>query len=375
MTLVPPMPPVSPTTSTTPATGELDLPAARYRVEALLTEFLDHKRTEATAGGLPGEVPAALRDFFDAGGKRLRPMLCVLGWYAAGGAAPAPRSVLQVAAALEMFHAFCLVHDDVMDDSTTRRGRPTVHRAFADRHAEDHPGQAADRFGASAAILVGDFALAWSDELIHTARLSPPQLLRVLPLLDAMRAEVLYGQYLDVDATGRPSGDIERARAIIRYKTAKYTCERPLHFGAALAGAPPQLLDALSAYALPLGEAFQLRDDLLGVFGDPHVTGKSRLDDLREGKHTLLIALALRDVAPGDKDLLHRLLADPHLTEAEAAQIRGALTACGARAHVEDLIDQRRQAALDTLDTATAITPAALPHLRCLVDTVTRRAS
>ncbi|MFE6685837.1 polyprenyl synthetase family protein [Streptomyces sp. NPDC057743] len=369
------MPPVPPTIPTVLATGELDLPAVRCRIDALLTAFLDRKQADAGAGSLPGEVPAALRDFLAAGGKRLRPMLCALGWYAAGGAAPPPRSVLQVAAALEVFHAFCLVHDDVMDDSATRRGKPTVHRAFADRHAADHPGRAADRFGANTAILVGDFALAFSDELLHTARLSPPQLLRVLPLLDAMRSEVLYGQYLDVDATGRPSGDIERARAIIRYKTAKYTCERPLHFGAVLAGASPQLLDALSAYALPLGEAFQLRDDLLGVFGDPQVTGKSRLDDLREGKHTLLIALALHDAAPGDRDLLHRLLANPHLTEAEAAQIRDVLTACGARAHIEDLIDQRRQAALDALNTSPVITPAALPHLSRLVDTVTRRTS
>ncbi|GHE11057.1 polyprenyl synthetase family protein [Streptomyces alanosinicus] len=358
-----------------PLTGGLDLPEARAAAETILSQFLERKRAEAAARHLSTEIPAALRDFLTAGGKRLRPVLCVLGWHAAGGTAPPPRPVLQVAAALEMFHAFCLVHDDVMDASATRRGKPTVHRAFADRHAADRYGPAADRFGTSAAILVGDFALAWTDELVHAAGLTPDQLARLLPVLDAMRDEVLYGQYLDVAAGGQPTDDVERAWTIIRFKTAKYTCERPLHIGAVLAGAPGPLLDELSAYALPLGEAFQLRDDLLGVFGDPAVTGKSRLDDLREGKHTLLIALALRDAAPPHKTLLHRLLGSPGLTEAEAAQIRSILTVTGARAHVEELIDQRRHAVLHTLDSAATLTPHAIPHLRHLADTVTRRTS
>jgi geranylgeranyl diphosphate synthase type I len=358
-----------------PPTGELDLPQARDRAETILTQFLERKQADAATHRLPTEIPAALKDFLTAGGKRLRPVLCLLGWHAAGGTAPPPRPVLQVAAALEMFHAFCLVHDDVMDASATRRGKPTMHRAFADRHAVDRSRRVADRFGTSAAILVGDFALAWTDELIHTADLTADQLARLLRVLDAMRDEVLYGQYLDVAAGGQPTDDVERAQTIIRYKTAKYTCERPLHIGAALAGAPGPLLEELSAYALPLGEAFQLRDDLLGVFGDPHITGKSRLDDLREGKHTLLTALALRDAAPPHRNLLHRLLGRPGLTEAEAAQIRSILTVTGARAHVEELIDQRRHTVLHTLDLATALTPHAIPHLRHLADTVTRRTS
>ncbi|MEU5304530.1 polyprenyl synthetase family protein [Streptomyces noursei] len=340
------------------ATGGIDLPGARDRVEAILTQFLDRKQDDAAAHKLPTEIPVALRDFLSAGGKRLRPVLCVLGWHAAGGTTPVPASALQVAAALEMFHAFCLVHDDVMDNSTTRRGKPSVHRIFADRHGQHRSRQAADRFGTSAAILVGDFALAWSDELIHTAGLTPAQLARLLPVLDAMRSEVLYGQYLDVAAGGQFTDDVERAQAIIRYKTAKYTCERPLHIGAVLAGSSRLLLDSLSAYALPLGEAFQLRDDLLGVFGDPEVTGKSRLDDLREGKHTVLIALTLQHASRAQGDQLRPLLGCPALTEEQADVARHIITAAHAPDRVKAIIRERYGQALAALEAAPLPTAA-----------------
>ncbi|WP_435858612.1 polyprenyl synthetase family protein [Streptomyces varsoviensis] len=345
------------------------------RVDAVLARFLERKSASAAAQRLPAEATEALTGLLAAGGKRLRPVLCVTGWHAAAGQQRASQPVLQVAAALEMFHAFCLIHDDVMDHSPTRRGRPTLHRALADRHAAARPRRSADQFGDAAAILIGDLALSWSDELIHTAGLPPRQLTAVLPLLDAMRAEIMYGQYLDVAATGQATGDVDQALTVIRYKTAKYTVERPLHIGAALAQGTTRLADTLSAYALPLGEAFQLRDDLLGVFGVPGQTGKSRLDDLREGKHTVLIALALRDAPAQHTDVLRSLLGRPDLTEAQAVRVRTILTRTGARTRVEDMIARRRAHVLRLLAAPAPIHPSAVPTLRRLADATTRRTS
>ncbi|MBB5109958.1 polyprenyl synthetase family protein [Streptomyces spectabilis] len=297
-----------------------DLAAVRDRVDAVLHEFLDAKVRTAAAGCLPAEVVQVLHGFVFAGGKRIRPLLCTVGWHAAGGHG-VPEPVVRVAAALEMFHAFCLIHDDVMDNSATRRGRSTVHRALAAAYPGDD-GAAADRFGAHAAILVGDLALVWADEILHTAGLTAAQLAAVMPLIAVMRTEVVFGQYLDLLATGYPGQDIEAILRIAHYKTARYTVERPLHTGAALAGADTGVRNALSAYALPIGEAFQLRDDLLGVYGSPERTGKSNLDDLCEGKATVLLALAHKRATPDQLALLHALVGRTDLAEEHAAQIR-----------------------------------------------------
>ncbi|GGU89776.1 geranylgeranyl pyrophosphate synthase [Streptomyces albospinus] len=352
----------------------LDLPDLRCRVDAVLHQFLQAKAVKAAARNLPEEGAHVLAEFLVVGGKRLRPVLCALGWQAASGAPP-PEPVVRVAAAVEMFHAFCLIHDDIIDQSHTRRGHPTVHRALARQYGAGRPGPLAERLGTACALLIGDLALAWSDELLHTAGLTSRQLTAVVPVMDAMRSEVIHGQYLDVTATGALTADLERALAIIRYKTAGYTVERPLHIGSVLGGARQALLRELSAYALPLGEAFQLRDDLLGVFGDPKVTGKSHLEDLREGKHTVLVALALRDAAPRHAAILRRLVGNPQLTVAEAAQVRDILTVTGARTQVEEMIAERRRQVLRLLASAHSIRPVARQTLRQLADTATRRTS
>ena len=362
----------SPSPTSAP-THPVDLDRARQRIDSVLEEFLRGKENAAAELKLPTDAPRSLRNFLAAGGKRLRPLMCILGWHAAGGYTPASGTVIRVAAALEMFHAFALVHDDIMDDSDTRRGQPTVHRALSLQYAARRPQSAAERLGTSAAIVVGDFALAWSDELIHTAEVPRTRRTSLLAALHAMRDEVLLGQLLDLTATGQPSADLDRALAIAHFKTAKYTIERPLHICAILAGADGALLDTLTAYALPLGEAFQLRDDLLGVFGDPARTGKSRLDDLREGKHTALIAHALRDAVPAHASTLRRLVGRADLTEADAARIRAILTATGARTHVEHMIVQRRDSVLALLDTCASLSPEAVPLLRWLADSSTRR--
>ncbi|MFE0063094.1 polyprenyl synthetase family protein [Streptomyces sp. NPDC059003] len=361
-----------------PVTAPLDLPGIRTAVDAVLKSFLANKAATAADGGLPGEVTELLHDFIFAGGKRLRPLLCVLGWHTASNntSGSSPAQAVQVGAALEMFHAFCLIHDDIMDHSTTRRGQPTLHHTLAARHRTGRTRALADDLGTSAAILTGDLALLWSDELLHDPHhgLKPDQREHVEPLIDLMRGEVMYGQYLDLIATGYPTPDTAPALAIIRYKTAKYTIERPLHIGAALAGADDPLMHQLSAFALPLGEAFQLRDDLLGAFGHPEHTGKPALDDLREGKHTVLIAHALQAADDTQTRLLHGLYGNPRLDEKNAETVRAVLRATGADQTVEHMITQRYEQALTALDHLPA--PAgALHQLRALADKTVWRVS
>ncbi|MVU83928.1 polyprenyl synthetase family protein [Nocardia sp. ET3-3] len=350
----------------------LDRTAVQARVEAALDEFLGDKAESAAAAGLPADVVDAVRSFLFAGGKRIRPLFCVLGWYAGGGGEPTD-AVLRTAAAVELFHAATLIHDDIIDDSDTRRGQPTVHRAVADRTraARDHG--AATRFGAHAALLIGDFGLVWSQELLHTAGLSAAQMAAAAPILDVMRTEVNYGQYLDLTTTGQPTHDLDRALEIIRYKTAAYTVQRPLQLGAALTGAGPEVAQALSDYGQPLGEAFQLQDDLLGVFGDPAQTGKSNIDDLREGKHTVLLALALRHATPDQRAQLDTLIGNSRLTEHEAARCRQILAAT-ARPKVEQMIRDRWLQVQRTLAHA-PFPPTAIAGLRSMADAVIARTS
>ncbi|MFV2117976.1 polyprenyl synthetase family protein [Streptomyces sp. Act-28] len=327
----------------------LDLNAIRGRVDAVLADFLNRPpQPVPTRCADHDELARDLARFVLAPGKRIRPLLCVLGWYAAGGTdAGAEDSLWRTAASLEVFHAFALIHDDIMDAGETRRGRPAAHRALAARHAHRPD---ADAFGAHAAILLGDLALTRSDALLHGAGLSARQSDAVLPLIDAMRDEVLLGQHMDLIATGRLSGDVAHALTIARYKTAKYTVERPLQVGAALAGADPRVFDLCSAYALPLGEAFQLRDDVLGTFGDPEVTGKSVVEDLRSGKATVLLAVAVRRATPGQRRTLRNLVGRPDLDQDGAAAVRRILRGTGALPIVEEMIATRYEAALSALD-------------------------
>lgn len=350
----------------------LEPEAIRRSVDTALADFLTQKDEAAVQPQLP-YLSGLVRDFLS-GGKRIRPLLCVTGWQAAGGGGDDAEAVFRIAACLEMFHAFALIHDDVMDLSDTRRGRPTLHRTLAAQHAACRGQDEVEWFGMSAAVLLGDLVLTWSDELLHSAGLGPAQLDAVLPLVSQMRTELMLGQYLDLHATGGLTDDIDATLNVYRYKTAKYTVERPLHVGAAVAGAGPETMAACTAYALPLGEAFQLRDDLLGVYGDPAVTGKSRLDDLRAGKNTTLTALALRGADTGQAALLRRLLGDPLLDEEGAAAVRGLFETTGARETVERMIDDRRRQALRVLEHA-PFTADAVGALKRMARTATARSS
>ena len=281
------------------------------------------------------------------GGKRLRPAFAYWGWRAAGGADS--EEIVIAATALELLQACALIHDDVMDKSDTRRGQPSVHRRFATMHRGSGWLGSPESFGLGAAILLGDLALTWADELMFTSGLSGDSLLRAKPVYDRMRTELMAGQYLDLLEQARGGGSVERALRVARFKAAKYTIEGPLQLGGTLAGADAVLLEAFSAYGLPLGEAFQLRDDLLGVFGDPEQTGKPAGDDLREGKRTVLIAYTVEHSSTRQQEVIRRNLGDPHLSEAGVAALRQVIVDTGAHTQVERLIGSLTESATDAL--------------------------
>lgn len=326
--------------------GAADLARFRDDVARELTRFADDRRASLVALGpdLGPFLDAATA--FVAGGKRLRAAFCHAGWLVAGGD-PQDPAIVTAAASLEWLQGSALVHDDLMDGSDTRRGNPSVHRAFEARHRadEDSVGDP-ERFGTATAVLLGDLMLSWADEQLRASGL--PRVPTALHYLDLCRSEVVAGQYLDVLAQTRPTVSVEEAMTIVRFKAASYTVERPLHIGAALAGADDDLVDGLSAVAVPLGQAFQLRDDVLGVFGDPATTGKPAGDDLREGKRTVLVARATELGDDDDRTLLAR-----HLGTSEGVEpLTDLLVRTGALAaverdiaHLEDQVD----AAIDAL--------------------------
>lgn len=290
------------------------------------------------------------------GGKRLRPAFAWWGWRGAGGRDD--EKALHAVASLEFLQACALIHDDVMDGSDTRRGLPSAHRRFASVHRQASWLGSPEIFGTGAAILLGDLCLSWADEMLMTSGLDSADLARAKAVYDEMRTELMAGQYLDLLEQARGGGDTERAMLVVRYKSAKYTIERPLHLGGALAGADPQILAAYTGYGLPLGEAFQLRDDVLGVFGDPTETGKPAGDDLREGKQTVLIAAAMNRADPSQASQLRRHLGDPGLDSEGVATLREIITDTGALGHVEELIDSLTHQAVASLDTVVLHSPA-----------------
>jgi geranylgeranyl diphosphate synthase type I len=322
--------------------------AFRQRVQAALDAFLDEQAVRLAplgddAARLLAEARASV-----SGGKRFRAAFCYWGHHAVAGSSyddVVDDALVRACASLELLHASALVHDDYMDASDTRRGRPATHRGFAAEHRADRWRGDPEQYGASAAILLGDLLLSWSDELLRRCGLPTERVMAALDVFDRCRSEVITGQFLDVSVQARGEADVDAAMTVLRYKSAKYSIERPLHIGATLAGGSTDQLSRLSAFGLPLGEAFQLRDDLLGVFGDPSTTGKPAGDDLVEGKRTVLVALALDAAPPADAVRLDAALGTP-LSEADVADLRRIIDASGAHGQVEQAIG-------DLLSTAT----------------------
>jgi geranylgeranyl diphosphate synthase type I len=311
----------------------------RKEIDEALYAFVDRQRP--VLGAVSAELTPMLTalDALLAGGKRLRPAFCYWGWRGAGG--EDRPEIFTAAASLELLQASALIHDDVMDGSDTRRGQPAAHRRFEALHGASAWRGSAEAFGAGAAILLGDVCLTWCDEMFHGSGLPADALRRARPVYDRMRTEVMCGQYLDLVGQAQGPGPdaramVESALRIVRYKSATYTVERPLQLGAALAGCTA--LDALSAYGLPLGAAFQLRDDVLGVFGDPAATGKPAGDDLREGKRTVLIALTRERATREQAATVEAFLGDPALDAAGVGLLRSIIVGSGALDACEEMI-------------------------------------
>jgi geranylgeranyl diphosphate synthase type I len=312
--------------------------AIAKRVEARIDDLLDAETARwLDVDPLLGEPLAALHALALGGGKRLRPAFCAAAYVGAGGEEDDP-AIVDAGAALELLHLFALIHDDVMDASARRRGLPTIHVDFADRHAAAAWRGEDRRFGEGVAILVGDLAFVYADLLLADAPRAAHD------VFTELRLEVNIGQYLDLRGAVTSDTDAETARRIALYKSGKYTVERPLHLGAAMAGREAELRDPLSGYGVPLGEAFQLRDDVLGAFGDETLTGKPVGEDIREGKPTRLRAWAVEAADGPAAALLRDRYGAPDLSNADLAGVQRALVESGAldraEAEIARLVDE-----------------------------------
>ena len=333
------------------APSAVELAAA---VTEQLRDYLQERRRDAAYIGADYAVlTEAVEEFVLRGGKRLRPAFAYWGWRAVAGTEPEPH-VLRLFSALELLHACALVHDDVIDASATRRGLPTVHKIFTERHRTNSWHGSSEQFGLSAAILLGDLALVWADDIVATAPIDADAARRVRRVWAAIRTEVLGGQYLDIVNEASGSETVASALTVNIYKTASYTISRPLQFGAAAAADGPEILAAFHELGTSLGVAFQLRDDVLGVFGDPAVTGKPSGDDLRSGKRTVLLAEAV-GLAEEHDPIAAKLLrtsVGTDLTDAQVKEVCQVIESVGALAAVENRIDTLTRRALQILNAA-----------------------
>ncbi|MDR1808394.1 MAG: polyprenyl synthetase family protein [Propionibacteriaceae bacterium] len=326
-------------------------PEFRAAVTRLLAEFVAVQRDLLAETGQRLDLVWQQARHFTSGGKRLRPAFCYWGYAAVAGQPADPAGVLTVAASLDLLHVSALVHDDIIDRSDTRRGAPSAHRYFAKVHTQRGWAGKPNRFGHGAAILLGDILLAGSVAMAERAKLSGDRLRRARPYLDAARTEVAAGQYLDLlyGVTGDAADPVVETTLIMEFKTSKYTVARPVQIGAALGLAGDDVLARLGRFGSHLGHAFQMRDDLLGLFGDPAVTGKPAGDDLREGKRTALIAHGLRLAGPAGVARLHALLGNAELDQAGVDEARDLLYRSGAVEAVERDIESEAVRALRLL--------------------------
>ena len=349
-------------------TAPASLAAIATRVEARLREFLEPEQARwAQFDPDLAEPIAHIGRLVLAGGKRLRPAFCHWGFVGAGGD-PTDPMITNAGAAFELMHAFALFHDDVMDDAASRRGNATTHAVFAQRHREQGWTGEARRFGEGVAILVGDLAFVYSDMMMAGA--SPA----AWAIWNELRIELNIGQVLDIAGSVRNERGRHKAEQICRYKSGKYTIERPLHLGAVMA-APEradELLPALSAYGLPLGDAFQMRDDVMGAFGDTAVTGKPVGGDLREGKPTPLMARAVAAATVAQAEVL-ALVGRASLGDDDVARVQQAIVDSGALADLEATIERLAAEAIAAIELA-PITTEARNELVALATYVSNRA-
>jgi geranylgeranyl diphosphate synthase type I len=307
------------------------LEEARIRTDDILFHYLSERRAASGEGApLVDEIERVV----NAGGKRLRPAFCYWGYRAAHGSDET--AIVRCAASLELLHTFAVVHDDIMDASEMRRGQPAVHV----------------KHGQNVAILVGDLALVLADDLFMTCGFQAGDMARAFTVYSEMRQQVIAGQFLDVTAVDQPMMSQERARLIATMKSGAYSVEKPLLVGATLARASDDVVEALCAFGQPLGEAFQLRDDLLGVFGEPADVGKPVGADIREGKRNLLFAMTMGSLGPQERDRFASRWGHESLTAQEVDELRSVVEASGARMETEKLVEDLRSTAMEALEGA-----------------------
>jgi geranylgeranyl diphosphate synthase type I len=333
--------------------GDLDLWLSQLRaqVSAVLTGFVQDRCAEYVYGVPGAEFVTSLLTEFVAGGKYVRSTFTYLGWLS--GPHDQPQLLeqldepLRAAASTELLHSFALLQDDVMDQSALRRGRPAVHVQLANWHRWQGLDGPADRFGESAAVLLADLCLVWAEQLFRDSGLAPAVLARGWPRYDTLRGELAVGQFADLVHDAREEPTFDEVLDVIRRKSGNYTVRRPLELGAALAGADESTLAVLGAYGGLVGEAFQLRDDVLGVFGHPDVTGKPSGGDLREHKATSVVVMATDMASPIQDAELSRLSNRDDLADADLDRWRQLIVETGATDRIEQLIRQRVTAACD----------------------------
>lgn len=350
-----------------PASAPPSLSLVAEHVDTRLDEFLATERDRWADFDADLAHPIdEIRRLVLSGGKRLRPAFCHWGYIGAGGN-DGDQIDLDAGAAFELMHAFALFHDDVMDDADSRRGQPTTHTLSAAEHERNGWDGESRRFGEGVAILVGDLAFVYADQLLEEAS---PAAARIW---NELRIELNIGQYLDILGGVSRTRDVAAAERICRYKSGKYTIERPLHLGAVLA-APEradELLPHLSNYGLPLGDAFQMRDDVMGAFGDEAVTGKPVGGDLIEGKPTPLLARSTRLATQAQRDVLE-LVGDPDMTPETVARVQQAIVDTGGLAELEAHISTLTESAVTSLDQA-PIADVAKTELALLAEFVSQR--
>lgn len=345
------------------------LKSVAQRVESRLSEFLQHEQDRWSALDPDLGTPIGeLKRLVSAGGKRLRPAFCHLGFNGAGGDETSTE-LLDAQAALELLHASALLHDDIIDGSTTRRGEPTAHTRYLAKHVDNKWAGEGRRFGEGAAILIGDLAFVYADQLMTGVNALTAK------IWNEMRVELNIGQYLDLLGSAQRERNLTKAERVSRYKSGKYTIERPLHLGATMA-APDRadvLLEQLSAFGLPLGDAFQMRDDVLGVFGDEvtNNTGKPIGDDIREGKPTPLLALAYERASTSQRQVLDDVGA-PQISNEDISKIQEVIIETGALSELETKITGLVSASIAAI-TNSSLSKQAINQLVELAEFVAQR--
>jgi geranylgeranyl diphosphate synthase type I len=334
--------------------------------ERITDRINEHRRDLAPLG--PDAIPLLDEAAnFLIGGKRFRAQFAILGYRAIQNLDFTEEVIsseldrlLDAACSLELFHAAALIHDDIIDRSDTRRGRPSAHRHFASHHTAAGWSGIADQYGVAAAILLGDLLQSWADELMQGALDATPNrdaAKAARAHFNRMRSEVAVGQYLDVveeqqSAFAADNEQLERSTRVLVYKSAKYSVEAPLLIGAALAGANSEQEQALAEFGLPIGVAFQLRDDVLGVFGNEELTGKPAGDDLTEGKRTVLVTLARQGLPAGPRRIFDDMHGTPDLSHEQIVMLQRTIRDSGALDRVEDMIAQNVALASRTISDA-----------------------